>query len=104
MLAGIAVHSRCAVSKDAAVHILVKGGQDLGSQHPVCSLKPLFPGTLQIITGVVDQLVKDTRLRLPTPVVLRLPTSPLPPVAFQHAGGIDTCAAMVRNKCIRTSE
>jgi hypothetical protein len=36
--------------------------------------------------------------------VLRLPTSPLPPVAFQHAGGIDTCAAMVRNKCIRTSE
>jgi hypothetical protein len=54
MLALIAIHSRCAVSEDSAVHVLIEGSEYLVSEHPVGRLKSLFPGTLQVIAGVVD--------------------------------------------------
>ena len=86
VLTTVAVYPCGAVSEDAAVKVLIKGLQHLIPQASILMLEPSLPLELEVIPGVVDDLVKGRGFRSPSPVVLQLLLRLLPRVAPEHAG------------------
>ena len=86
MFTSVAVYPSGTVSEDAAVKIFIEGLHHLIPQAPILVLELGFPLELEVVSGVVDDLVEHRGFRCASPVMLELFLCLLPRVAPEHTG------------------
>ena len=74
------------MSEDSAVKVLIEGFDNLIPQASILMLELGLPLELEVVSGVVDDLVEHRAFRCVSPVVLEVLRCFLPRVAPEHAG------------------